>query len=230
MNGKNYKAVGEIETPYRRARQMTDERIGSARVQAFSWRIATFISMGLSALLGAGLIYQSSKAQVVPYIVELSADSQVRLVGTPLTDEWKPSQTLRRTVVERFLKNVRELSTDSEVVRRSWLEAYSVVTPVSKAQLDQFAEDSKPFEKLGEESHVIEVTSVTAPSKDSLRVEWAEDTILKSGYTDRTDKFVGLFTISYKKPQNKNEINRNPLGIFIEHFSFSKVHEHGGSR
>ena len=42
------------ETPYQRAAQAWDDRMGSARMQARSWRLAAFGALGLSALLGAG--------------------------------------------------------------------------------------------------------------------------------------------------------------------------------
>ena len=45
-----YAKTPEAETPYQRAAQVWDERIGSARVQAKSWRYAFFGALGLSAV------------------------------------------------------------------------------------------------------------------------------------------------------------------------------------
>jgi len=42
--------AGVLETPYLRAQAEWDGRIGSARVQARNWRLACFISLGLSLL------------------------------------------------------------------------------------------------------------------------------------------------------------------------------------
>ena len=50
-----YGKTPEPETPYQRAAQVWDERIGSARVQARSWRYAFFGALGLSACLTAGI-------------------------------------------------------------------------------------------------------------------------------------------------------------------------------
>ncbi|MGQ7322988.1 VirB8/TrbF family protein, partial [Streptococcus suis] len=45
----HYGKTPEPETPYQRAAQVWDERIGSARVQAKNWRIMAFGSLALSA-------------------------------------------------------------------------------------------------------------------------------------------------------------------------------------
>ncbi|RVB81196.1 conjugal transfer protein TrbF, partial [Mesorhizobium sp. M7A.F.Ca.AU.002.03.1.1] len=43
------------ETPYQRAAQVWDERIGSARVQAKNWRVMAFGSLVLAAGFAAAL-------------------------------------------------------------------------------------------------------------------------------------------------------------------------------
>src|SRR3546814_2444552 len=53
------------ETPYQRAGQVWDDRIGSARTQARNWRLAAFVSLGLTAGVSAGLVWQSLQSRVV---------------------------------------------------------------------------------------------------------------------------------------------------------------------
>src|SRR5262249_38992285 len=48
------------ETPYQKAAQAWDERIGSARVQAGNWRLIAFGNLLLAAGLAAGLVWQSA--------------------------------------------------------------------------------------------------------------------------------------------------------------------------
>ena len=47
-----YGRAPESETPYQKAAQVWDERIGSARVQAKNWRLMAFGSLVLSRGLG----------------------------------------------------------------------------------------------------------------------------------------------------------------------------------
>ncbi len=58
-------------TPYQKAAQVWDERIGSARVQAKNWRLMAFGSLILSAGLASGLVWQSTQGSITPWVVEV---------------------------------------------------------------------------------------------------------------------------------------------------------------
>ena len=46
-------------TPYQKAAQVWDERMGTARVQAKNWRLAALMSMGLCGILAGGMIWMA---------------------------------------------------------------------------------------------------------------------------------------------------------------------------
>ena len=60
----HYGRAPEPVTPYQRAAQVWDERIGSARVQAKNWRLMAFGCLSLAAGLAASLVWQSSHGTV----------------------------------------------------------------------------------------------------------------------------------------------------------------------
>jgi type IV secretion system protein VirB5 len=78
---QRYGRTPEPETPYQRAGQLWDERIGAARVQARNWRLMAFGGLGLAALTGAGLVWQSQQSRVVPYVVEVDRLGEARAVA-----------------------------------------------------------------------------------------------------------------------------------------------------
>ncbi len=219
---KNYKTDEELETPYERARQVIDDRVGSARKQAFSWRLFGLGALFVALIAVIGVIYQSSKASVIPYIVEVDGAGAVRLVGSPTTQQWKPTEGVKRHFLEEWLWNVRALSSDKEVVRKDLLEAYTAVTSKAKAQLDTLVEETEPFERLGKETRQLEISSINKVSEDSYRLEWREKIFGKSGYVEGTEQYVGILTIMQRTPNNKAELEKNPLGIYVKHFSINK--------
>ena len=77
-------------TPYQKAAQVWDERIGSARVQAKNWRLATLASLGVSAVLAGGMLWQATQSLVTPYVVEIDTTGEVRGV-TPTVQDYVPS-------------------------------------------------------------------------------------------------------------------------------------------
>ena len=60
-------------TPYQKAAQAWDERIGDARVQARNWRLLAFSVLGVTALAVGGLVWQLGRSTVVPYVVARGA-------------------------------------------------------------------------------------------------------------------------------------------------------------
>jgi MFS family permease len=64
-----YGETPEPVTPYQKAAQVWDERIGSARVQAHNWRLMALGSLGLSLILAAILLWVGRSGSTVPYIV-----------------------------------------------------------------------------------------------------------------------------------------------------------------
>ena len=56
-----YGQTPQPETPYQKAAQVWDERIGSARVQARNWRLMAFGCLALSLGLSGGVIWQAGQ-------------------------------------------------------------------------------------------------------------------------------------------------------------------------
>ena len=69
------------ETPYQRAAQAWDDRIGSARVQARNWRLAALMALGLSGGLASALVVQSARGVVTPWIVEVDEHGEAIAVA-----------------------------------------------------------------------------------------------------------------------------------------------------
>ena len=74
------KAV-EPETPYQRAAQAWDDRIGSARIQARNWRLIAFGCLAVSAGLAGGLVWQGARGTITPWIVEVDQDAAQAVTG-----------------------------------------------------------------------------------------------------------------------------------------------------
>src|ERR1700747_662008 len=62
----HYGRTPEAVTPYQKAAQVWDERIGSARVQARNWRLMAFGCLLLSGGLATGLVWQSNQGTITP--------------------------------------------------------------------------------------------------------------------------------------------------------------------
>ena len=110
-------------TPYQKAAQEWDERIGSARVQAKNWRLIAFGSLILSAGLASGLVWQSTQGSIPPWVIEVDRLGQAQAIG-PANPFYQPTDPQIAFHLARFIENVRGLSADAIVLRQDWLRAY----------------------------------------------------------------------------------------------------------
>ena len=221
MSGKSFKGEKETWSPYRRAKQVWDDRLGTAKEQARIWRIFGLSMLGVVALSVAGLIYQSSKSRIEPYIVEVGAQKgEVRLVGRPRTQEYEPREGVVRHFLQEWIRNVRAVSGDKEVVRADLLDAYASVVGSASGRLDELMSDEKPFELKGRRE--VDFQTYNKLSEDSYRVEWVERRYTKDGYLQGKKRIVGVFGVKRRVPRTAEELEKNPLGLFVSHFSLNQ--------
>jgi type IV secretion system protein VirB5 len=208
-----------LETPYLRASQAWDDRIGNARVQAKNWRLCALGGLLVSLAAVGGLIYQSSKSHVVPYVVEVDTQGQVRTVG-PAQVAYVPSQALVQKQVSDFVRDIRVLPSDPVVLRQQWHRAYAMVTPRGGALLTALNRDQQPESKLGKHMVTVTVERALPVSDRSYDVRWRETTFGAGGEPLGTTHRSGIFQVQTCPPTTAEALQGNPLGICIDTFAW----------
>jgi type IV secretion system protein VirB5 len=201
------------ETPYQKAGQVWDERLGSTRVQAANWRLMAFGCLGLAMATSIGLVWRSLQSTVTPYVVEVDELGAVQAIG-PANARYEPTDAQIAHHLARFLEDVRGLSVDPVVVRQNWLSAYDYTTDKGAMALNDYARDNDPFEQVGKRSRTVDVVSVVRISDDSFQARWVERSFENAAHT-RTERFTALMTVVLDPPTDAETLRKNPLGIFI---------------
>src|ERR1700686_4389272 len=168
-----YGKTPDPETPYQRAGQVWDERIGSARIQAKNWRLAFFGMLMLGGGLAGGLVWQSARGTVTPWVVQIDKLGQAQVVA-PAVADYRPTDPQIAWHLARFIEQVRGIPADPVVLRQNWLEAYNYVSDKGALALSDYAPPSDPFSKIGKPQVSVEVSSVIRASADSFRIAWTE--------------------------------------------------------
>src|ERR1700730_13844142 len=102
----HYGRTPEPETPYQKAAEVWDERIGSARVQAKNWRLMAFGCLMLSGGLASGLIWQSLRGTVTPWVVQVDRIGQAQAVA-PADSSYQPAAPQIAIHLARFIEDER---------------------------------------------------------------------------------------------------------------------------
>jgi type IV secretion system protein TrbF len=215
-----YGRTPEPETPFQKAAQLWDERIGSARLQARNWRLIAFGNLFVAAGLAGGLIWQGARGSVTPWVVEIDKLGQARAVGPAIAD-YRPTDPQVAWYLARFIENVRSLPADPVIVRQDWLSAYDFVTNKGAAALNDYARANDPFGRIGKIEVAVEISSVIRASDDSFRVAWIERRY-QDGNLAATEHWTAILTIVIKTPHDADGLRKNPLGVFINAVNWSR--------
>ena len=208
------------ETPYQRAGQAWDERIGSARVQARNWRLMAFGSLFLSASFASGLVWQSARGTITPWVVQVDKLGEAQAVA-PATADYTPADPQIAWYLAQFIQDVRSIPDDPVIVRNNWLQAYDFTTTNGAAALNDYARADDPFAKLGHVQVAVDISSVIRASPESFQVDWTERRYQDGAFAG-AEHWSAILTVVIQPPHDADALRRNPLGIFINAINWSK--------
>ena len=206
-------------TPYQRAGQVWDDRMGLSLAHARNWRRFAAANLLLASFLGAGWWAQSERAVVKPFVVEVSDLGQTQRI-TAIGGRYTPTEAQTARTLADWIRDVRAKSTDPIVIRQNWLRAYDLLTPKAAAFLNAWAQTHDPFAELGQEAVDVEVLNVVRRTARTYDLQWRE-TRYVNGQSAGAERWRALITTTVQPPRTEAELMKNPLGIKIEDISWT---------
>ncbi|MCR8492678.1 conjugal transfer protein TrbF [Brucella anthropi] len=216
----HYGKSPEPETPYQKAEQAWDNRIGTARVQAKNWRLMAFGNLIVTVGFASALVWQTARGTVVPWVVQVDSLGQAQTIA-PAVADYRPTDPQIAWHLGRFIEQVRAIPADAIIVRQNWLRAYEWTTDRGAAALNDYARANDPFTRVGRQQIAVEVSSVIRASPSSFRVAWTERHY-ENGQLSTTERWTAILTIVIQTPRDAERLRANPLGIYVNAISWSR--------
>jgi type IV secretion system protein TrbF len=217
---QRYGRTPEPVTPYQKAAQVWDERIGSARVQARNWRLMAMGGLALSAVLSGGLLWQSMQSRITPYVVAVDRLGQALAVA-PADRDYEPTDPEIAWFLARFVTDVRSISLDPVLMRQNWLSAYDFATDRGARFLSNYARQADPFGEIGTRTVSIQVTSVVRATERSFQVKWIESAY-ERGNLAGTAHWTAILSMVRRPPASADVLRKNPLGLYVDAIDWSQ--------
>ena len=217
---QRYGTTPEPVTPFQRAAQVWDERIGSARVQARNWRMMALGGLMLSTGLSAGLVWQSLQSRVVPFVVEVDRLGEPRALQ-PADRNYQPTDPQIAWHLAHFIADVPTVSLDPVLMRANWLSAYDFVTPRGARFLGDYARSADPFAEVGTRTVSVQVTSVVRASDRSFQVKWIESAF-ERGNLASTSHWTAMISVVTRPPSSAETLRKNPLGLYVDAIDWTR--------
>lgn len=215
-----YGATPQPDTPYRRARQVWDDRVGAVAAGSRALWVLAMAQTGVIAVLAGALIWVTARGEVVPWVVQVDRLGQAQAVA-PAELGYRPTDPQIAFHLARFIEQVRSVPADPIIVRQNWLRAYDFTTDKGALALSDHARASDPFALVGKVQVAVEVSSVIRASPGSFRVAWTERRY-QDGALATTERWSAIVTLVIQPPRDTERLKTNPLGVFVTAINWSK--------
>lgn len=207
-------------TPAERAEAVWDRRIGSAVVQAYNWRRISLGLIVVCIVLAAGLVWQSMKTTVIPYVVTVNETTgEIKKAGAFVEADYTPQEAEIKYFIAEFVKNARSMGYDPVVYAKQQEKAMAYMTQEAAQRYQN--KYSAQQQKVGKSLITIKNISVqkVPESQASFLVRWIEEEVDVSTSSYKDVPMSGTFSYTMLPVKEENILN-NPLGIYITGFDF----------
>lgn len=214
------------ETPFARAKQEWDLRIGTNVAQARNWRLAFFSMAIFSSILAASLFSQVQSAKVIPVLVGIDRErGEPTVIGPASKSQYQIGALEIKYFLSQFIRFVRSIPLDPVIVKQNWLRAYSYLRRDAAGLLNEMtnSETESPLKKIGKVVVSIQPISVVqVPETNSYQVRWRETAYSSGGQKLDEYTMLGTFLVEIEPPKDEQTLQENPLGLFIRSFQWNR--------
>lgn len=208
------------ETPYQRAGQLWDQRLGTIYAQAKNWRLVAMILGVIAIILAMLLVIAVMNMRPKLFVAEVETGGKVVNVQ-PLKVAYSPTDTQKQYFLGNFIHLIRGVPIDPVVAKKNWVNAYHFLSQRGADLLNNYWKANSPIKMLGKQTVTVSIDNINPISANTFDVTWTETAIDMNGREVSKKNYSGVFTISLSPPRTQAAILSNPLGLYITNFNFS---------
>lgn len=225
----NNKPKEITENPYLNARRAWNAHTAGLMQSLHLWQLVGLSSLLITLAAVGGLVFIGSQSKFIPLVFQqdLSGNTlsvtRADKVGDATLEDF-------RLAAANFIENVRMVSIDSELQKKSVYQVYAYLNQNDAALLkvQEFYNQphSNPFERSAHEIVSIDIKTVIQETKNTWQVDWVETIRTPEGELKEKTKPMRALLTMYQQFESKDMENesllKNPHLIFIKDFHWSK--------
>jgi len=213
----------KVFNPFIDGRREWAERYGEYIQSAYHWRIVGIGALFVSLIAVCGMVYTASQNHFIPYVVQVDKLGNAVPAGRADTASVADSRIIRAQLA-RWIVNTRAVYVDAAAQRQAIDDSYSMISRSGSSYklLTDYYRGSDPFRRATTETVTVEVETVLNMGGDTWRVEWMEITRGRNGEVQDTQAYQAAVTVIISPPTDQMTILKNPLGIYVTEFSWTK--------
>lgn len=208
-------------TNYEKAVEAFENQLLNISKALHTWKILAFICLGIAFLALSGNIYLSTRSTLVPYVIEVDEAGNAKAINPAYQKNYEPKEELLIYSLKEFVRNFRWISLDPVVQNSLYSKAMNLLTEPMQKKLKEISLEENLSNLIQEKyTRDVQINSAikVAGTKNTYQIKWREILYSSSGDILLNKTLVGIFTISIEQPKTLQELDRNPLGVYIVDF------------
>lgn len=223
---KSVATVPTGQTLYLEGRRVWNERYGEYLGAANAWRTMALICAVTTTLSVAGNIYQSSRSQLVPYVIEVGQ------IGMPVNAGFATESTvadprIMKALIGSFISDIRAVIADASAEKIGITRAFHFLREgdPAHATIVEFLtnDETNPFKRAETETITVQINSLLPITDKTWQVEWQELVRNRQGMEIETYHMKAMLSVTTAPTTDESVLNHNPIGLFIKEVSWNRV-------
>lgn len=217
--------------PYTNGRRAWNNHVGGVMSANQIWQVVGIVGMLMGLTAVGGAIHIGGQSKFIPYMVEMDKLGNIQFAGPALKMGDLDPKYIKKTI-EDWLEAGRLVTPDGVLQRKAIHKVYAHLSEgdPAKKKMDELYnnEEMTPLTRAETQMVSVEVVStVQIPGSDTWQVDWKETVRDRDGSVMKGSPFRmrGNFTVYVAAPAKdttEEEIQKNPLGIFVKNFDWTK--------
>lgn len=191
-------------------------------LQIVKWQRMAMLCCVITLLSVASLVYVSTKATFIPYLVGMDETTgRIQSLGALTEVNQEPTEAQKAYFLHSFVEQIRSIPADNEVMKSNMSRATKFLTQQSGNKLKDLYLNDMTQNIIAGKINRVKVLSVTkiANSDNGYQVRWEE--IQPDNGRQTINSFTGTFTLTREPVSDKEVLVDNPLGLFIKDFTIA---------
>ncbi len=206
--------------PYIAARHEWNLMYGDIIKAKHNWQQVALLLILTHLVLLIGLIILALQKHVVPYVVQVDKLGNANF-SQFLTSQPTPSPLVINAMIRRYIETARTVIADPVAEKHNLDFVYQITKNSARSVLDNYYHEKNPFDIVKAETVDVMINTVLEKSSETWQVDWTETHRDLNGHITNENHFSGLITIEQRVPSRVEEINVNPLGLYVTHLSWA---------
>lgn len=208
--------------PMNRLDKQYDRMIGSERNKTRF--LALIVLILLVYIIGSLFLfrYAIKLPKSIPMVIEVAPWGEAINVGDISKYSYgtiEVPETHRQWQVKEFIRRLRSLSTDPQILYDNVSSLFYMITTSAEAKVKYDVRNPDVFALVGKKTVTVMIESIIKASAKTYQVDWIETA---QGENAGKRRYRGLFTIELLEPSAK-QAEKNPLGVYISAYDISEI-------